>query len=157
MQVYNDYVLMARDVSVDSRDNMMSIFKMIDKFNFSLTAEEYKKFTSEVNRENLLFPARFILTSSWSLDKPVNKSVSVILESKIADSSGKELASTSKNAEFTKGTDRVRFNAETEGLPVSGKGRYTIELIMKSADSKKILSSGTASFQVAIEQVENTQ
>jgi hypothetical protein len=152
MQIYNDFVILARDVSIDSKDKMLSIFKIIDRFNYPLQPEDFKKFSDETKTKAVMLPAQYVMTSSWSLDKPAKKQLKAVLESKIIDPLGKELGSSRNDVVFAVGSDRVRLNGVVDGIPVTINGKYTVELSIKDTSTNKILSSSSASYQVKVEE-----
>ena len=152
MRVYNDFVILARDVSVDSQDKMLSIFKIVDKFNFSLDPDNYKKFLEEIKDKTASLPAHFVTSSSWSLDSPTKNDLRAILESKIVDPTGKELGRSRNEMVFIAGSDRVRLNGVIEAVPVTSNGRYKIELSVLDLKTGKILCSGSTSYQVSVDE-----
>lgn len=152
MRVYNDFAILARDVSIDSKDKMMSIFKIIDKFNFSLEPDSYKKFIEETREKTANMPAHFVTSSSWSLDKPTKKDIRAIIESKIIDPRGKELGKSRNDVVFAAGLEKVRLNGVVDGLPVTLNGYYKVELRVLDPKTEKVLSSGTVNYQVNVEE-----
>jgi hypothetical protein len=99
-----------------------------------------------------MLPAQYVMTSSWSLDKPAKKQLKAVLESKIIDPLGKELGSSRNDVVFAVGSDRVRLNGVVDGIPVTINGKYTVELSIKDTSTNKILSSSSASYQVKVEE-----
>jgi len=157
MQVFNDFVILAKDVSVDSKDNMLSIFKIVDKFNFALDSENYNKFVEESKEKAVGMPAQYVMSSSWSLDKITKKNIDAVLVSKLIDPSGKELASSQNDIVFTAGSDRVRLNGAVEGIPVTQNGRYKVEVNVLDKATSKVMCTGSTTYQVSVdENVDNS-
>lgn len=152
MQFNNDFILLARDVSVDAKDNMLSIFKLIDKFEYKLAPEEYKKFITETKSKVANLPAVYVLSSSWSIDKPASKETKVILETKVIDPSSKELGKSRNDIVFAPGNDKVRLNGNIEGIPVTRSGRYTVEQSLIDPDTNKVLCSNRTAYRVNVEE-----
>jgi len=145
MQVYNDFVIISRDVSIDANDNMLSIVKIIDRFNFELEAEQFKQFNDAIKRGEVgAFPMNYVVTSSWSLDTPLKKPLNIEVSMRVLDSNGKQLGEIKHEASFAVGTDRLRINAQTDSILVNGSGRYQLEVVLvNKADSKELASNKT--------------
>jgi hypothetical protein len=153
MQVFNDYIILARDVSTDSRDKMLSIFKIIDKFSFSLDAENYKEFVESTKDGIVEMPSSYFTASSWSLDEAPKKEFRARLESRIIDPLGKELGKSKNDIVFPAGHDRIRLNGKIEGVAVNSNGNYTLEMSVIDPVTEGILGTGSTRYQVLVEEL----
>lgn len=153
MQVYNDFVIISRDVSIDANDNMLSIVKIIDKFNFELELEQFRQFNEAIKRGEVgAFPMNYVVTSSWSLDTPLKKPSTIEVLMRILDSTGKQLGEMKHETSFAAGTDRLRINAQTDSIVVNGSGRYQLEVVIVNKADNKELASNKTNFVVDIKE-----
>ncbi|HEX8762151.1 MAG TPA: hypothetical protein VF733_00135 [Candidatus Saccharimonadales bacterium] len=150
MQVTNDFVILARDVSVDAKDQMLSVFKIIDKFNLPLDPDTYKRFLDETKDKSVTLPAMYVMSSSWRLQEKVKKDTPALLESRIIDPSGKELGKSVNEIVFVAGSDKLRLNGLVEGIPVIRNGRYKVELSILDATTNKKLCSSATTYEVEV-------
>jgi hypothetical protein len=135
MQMFNDFVILARDASTDEEEKSLSIFKIIDKFEFSVKSKEFKDAFGVEPTEKVVLPAAFVLCSSWSLENNRKTELSFMLNTTIMSPSGDVLAENKQEVTIPALSNRIRFNVNTQGLPVSGSGRYTIKI--EAVDKKE--------------------
>lgn len=143
MHIINEYVMVVRDVSIDKNDGMVSLFKIIDNFSFGLKEESFKETFGESFSKTVALPAVYTIATSWRLEKKAEKDIPLSLQMSIISPDGTEMNKSFQEAVIAKGTDHLRFNINTQGLPVRGPGYYHIRVAVLGAGSKKI-AEGTA-------------
>src|SRR5438105_10306090 len=114
------YLLIAREVSTDVNDNMNTITKIIDKFGASLDVPSHDK--SDV----ILLPIKFAIASLWLFESPLKDTSKISIRLDIEDPTGKKIGGVKQDGDFQAGVDRVSFNFNNEGLPVTASGIYTL-------------------------------
>lgn len=143
----NNFVIIARDASIDTNDNMVSIFKMFDQFAFGVNKSELeeamKKQVAAVN-----IPFSCVLCSSWSTDEVVEKNLKLTLEYSILDPEGDVISKGSQGVEIAKGSDTLRFNLNVEGFGYKGDGRYRY-VLRALDDTGQELATGFAHLRVS--------
>lgn len=146
LQLSNNYVILSRDASSDANDNMFSIFKIIDSINFNVAKEDAANFKAAHAKDpsNLMgVPVRYIMCTSWSTAKIVEKDIPVKLEYAISDPDGNVISTMLQEAVFPKANDVFRINIITEGIPYSQDGRYTILVKVLDSDSTVLCEAST--------------
>lgn len=146
LKLSNNYILLSRDASSDSNDNMFSIFKIIDSINFNVPKEEAAKFKKAHTEDasNLMgVPVRYIMCTSWSIDEMAEKDIPVKLEYSILDPSGKPISTMLQEAVFPKSNDVFRINIVTEGIPYSQDGKYKVHVKVLDSNSSVLCEAST--------------
>ena len=152
----NNFVVIARDASIDVNDNMVSIFKMIDQFSFGVKKSELETVMKNPGATANV-PFSCVLCSSWSTDEIVENNLKLTLEYSIIDPEGNVVSTGSQGAEISKGGDTLRFNLNIEGFGYKGDGRY--KYLLRTLDDKgKELATGFAYLRVScLQEPEATQ
>lgn len=140
MHITNEYLLIAKDISTDVNDNMVSILKIIDDLNISINEDAQKQLKSAP----LVFPATYVIATSWRADKKLEKDYPVRLRIKLVGAAEEQLSEMLQEAVFTKGTDKLRFNIGTQGIPISQPGKYTFEVTCLDTNDEALAKSATS-------------
>jgi hypothetical protein len=134
----NLYLIMAREVSTDSADNMNSIIKVIDKFSFNINQDDLDKNEITLGSQQLSLPATYAVATSWVFAEKLKGETALTLRLNIADPEGKTLGEgPSQNHALPPGVDKINMNFNVQGLPVTKEGRYRLhaELLTKAGKS----------------------
>ncbi len=150
MQMHNDFIIISKDSTIDEKDNVMSIFKIIDTFNFELEDEQYQQFETEKAKSIALLPASYIINSSWSVDEKLKKDLPIEVSIEITDPKGKTLGGSKDKAVFPSGNDKLRLNGATNVLPVTGNGKYTMVMTILDSVSGDKLADSTIKYNVNV-------
>lgn len=137
------YVILVRDISVDAQDNMNSLLKIIDRFQFGMDKKTLKKVNGPVN-----VPASFSIASSWKFEEKLKVDEKVLLQFNLIDPSGKDLGGPSDEFVVPKGKDRININFNVNGLTITDEGPYLLSAQMLK--NKKILGKRSYPFEVII-------
>lgn len=141
LNLTNNYVILSRDASSDSNDQMFSIFKIIDSINFNATKPEVaqlKEVRAKDSTAAMGVNVRYVVCSSWSLPEITDKDIPVKFEYAVVDPSGTVLSAQMQEAVFPKGNDIFRFNIVTEGFPYTEDGKYSVKVKILDSDSKQL-------------------
>jgi len=136
------FLTLARDVSTDADDNMVSVLKIIDKFNSELD--------SELKNQEVIIPISYFFVSSWYFEKKFTKKTTVKVQMDIIDPKGTSFGGPEKKFEFPKGIQKININFRAGGLKVSGPGKYTLKSKLLD-DSDKLLAKTEYPFEVEIQ------
>jgi hypothetical protein len=155
MKLFNEYVIVAKDASVDGNDQTLSIYKIVDNFGFGYRKEEYDAFVRSNPGQPLVFPISYAIVSSWKLERQTPSNIPFKINTKLIDPEGKVLNENSQEAVIAKGNDKVRFNVNVQGMPVtiSGKYIYTLEAI---DDKGKELATGNTRINIELKPEKNS-
>lgn len=146
LKLSNNYIILSRDVSSDSNDNMFSIFKIIDSINFNVPKEEATKFKAAHDKDdkNIMgVPVKYVMCTSWSVAEMTEKDIPVKLEYSIIDPTGKSISTLLQEAVFPKSNDIFRINIVTEGIPYTRDGKYTIFVKVLDSNSETLCEAST--------------
>jgi hypothetical protein len=147
MNLTNDYVIIAKDASVDANDQMVSINKIIDNLTFGFHKEEFDKAVASSQGKPLAFPIAYSITSSWRSDIKATKNFPFKLNVKLVDPDGVTLSENSQEAVMAEGNNTVRFNINVQGFPVTKPGVY--KYILSAIDDQgKQLAKGASQINV---------
>jgi hypothetical protein len=146
--IKNLYVIMARDITTDSTDNMSSIIKIIDRFTFNINKEELEKNEITLGVQQIGLPANYSVATSWVLEDKLQKETFFNFKINISDPDGKQLGPGPEQENvLPAGIDRINMNFNVQGMPVTKPGRYKVEAAMFSKEGK-LLSSADYPFTV---------
>ncbi|HVI60528.1 MAG TPA: hypothetical protein VM535_00010 [Candidatus Saccharimonadales bacterium] len=149
MKLTNEYVIIARDASIDSSDQMVSIHKIIDNFTFGYRKEEYEKAIAASGGKPLAFPINYTVTSSWRAASKAASNFPFKIQIKLIDPNGDVLNENVQEAVIEKGKNRIRFNVNVQGFPVSEAGVYHYDLAAID-DRGKELATGKSQVNVEL-------
>lgn len=135
----NLYVIMAREVSTDASDNMNSIIKIIDRFNFNINQDDLDKNEITLGKQELALPANYAVATSWIFDEKLDKDTQVTLKLNIVDPDGKALGE-GPSQDYTppEGINKINMNFNVQGLPVTKQGKYTLHAELLDKDGKSL-------------------
>lgn len=142
-KINNNFVIIARDSTIDSNDQMVSIFKIIDQFSFSVKKSEFDMAVSAANGKPINIPFTCVLCTSWSIDDIASKDIKLTLRYSIVAPNGEEISIGEQNTQITKGGDALRFNLNIGGFPYLGEGRYKYLFRVFDNNSKELASGFT--------------
>lgn len=149
MQLQNEFVIISKDISSDANDSMESIFKIIDNFNFAIKADEYQKVSAQNADGRVVFPVAYVMATSWRSQQPAAKDTAFTISIELIDPAGVKLSEMIQEAMIAKGNDRIRFNINTQGMPVTKSGQYQFKV--KAIDTAgKVLSTGDTVIKVEL-------
>jgi hypothetical protein len=123
--------VIAREITTDAADGMVSIIKLIDKFGFAYNPKELSEKGVVLGKEAVLFGAKYAIGTSWLLDEKVSKDTPMLFEINIVDASGVNRGGPSNEVKIPSGNNRINLNLMMDGLPVSGAGNYKIVAKLK--------------------------
>lgn len=145
--VKNLYLLIARDVSTDSNDNMNSITKVIDRFNIDINKDDLKKQNLIWGESIIVIPVSYAIASLWLLGEKVKSESAIKIKVSIIDPSGKDLGGPEQSLKLPVGKDRIALNFTSQGMPMTKEGKYSIQAQLIKSD--KII--GTAEYPYEVE------
>jgi hypothetical protein len=149
-QVKNLFTVIAREVTTDANDNMTSIIKLIEQFNFGYNPAELKEKGVEIGtKEAILFSAKYAVATSWFFDEKLKADTSYTFRISVIDQAGENRGGPSQEHVLPAGINRANMNFGVEGLPVSGAGDYTLRAELIDA-AGKVLASGEYPFIVEL-------
>lgn len=149
MQLQNEFIIISKDISTDANDSMVSIFKIIDTFTFGIKEEEYRQAAARDADGRVFFPVAYVMATSWRSQRPAVKDTPFTIDIELIDPDGIQLNDVIQEAMIAKGNDRVRFNINTQGIPVTKSGQYQFNV--KALDTNgKLLSKGEAVIKVEL-------
>lgn len=152
LNLSNNYVILSRDASADSNDQMFSIFKIIDSINFNASKDEITKLNEARAKEGnaaMAVNVRYVVCSSWSLPEITDKDIPVKFEYSITDPLGVVLSEQMQEAVFPKSNDIFRFNIVTEGFPYTEDGKYLVTMKILDSESQ-VLSDASTQIRLAV-------
>lgn len=145
MKISNDYVLLARDSSVDELDKMFSIFKIVDKFVFNVDKMP-QELKASVDRR-IIFPINYVISSGWCIDD-VHEDLSLEMHIRLLDPDNKQLNEVLQVVTVQSPDDKLRFNINAQGLPCSKSGQY--RFIIEAFKDNKKLAEGSHRFKIEL-------
>jgi len=143
MNLTNDYIIIAKDASVDANDQMVSINKIIDNMTFGVRKEEFDKAVALSQGKPIALPIAYTIASSWRSDRNVAKSFPFKLNVKLMDPDGVTLNENSQEAMMAEGNNAVRFNINVQGFPVTKPGTYKYVLSAVDDQGKELAKGAT--------------
>lgn len=147
------YVLLAREFSTDSSDQMSSIIKIIDTFNIEVNAEDLKNKGIKLGEKIITLPVNYNVITSWYLNELITKDPQINVKLTIIDADNNRHEGPSQDPILPVGIDRVNIIFNINGLPISAGGKYTLLAEVFSKKSGKLLCSGNYPFKVNIRQI----
>jgi len=151
----NIYLLLARDVSTDSNDNMNSIIKIIDKFNINVDKQDIEKQKLVWGESIIILPVSYAIASLWLLDKKSEQESTVKVKISIFDPKGKDLGGPEQSLKLPVGSDRVSLNFNNQGMPITKDGKYFIKAQLRIAD--KIVGDADYPYEVDVKWLSNAE
>lgn len=145
----NIYTLISRDASTDANDKMNTITKIIEKFTFTIPEEDLKTHLDRNPGTVPLFPAHYVLATSWLLGEKLTAERSMRVAFHIMTSKGKDLGGPVQELTVPKGTDRLNVNIVVDGMPAEESGIYTLEARLEEGD--KVLATGEFPVEIMVE------
>lgn len=149
MNARNLYVLIAREVSTDTADNMTSVYKIIEKFSSTLDKSELAGRGIKPGKTTLLVPANYSVATSWLFDKKSTKSSFIHLRLEVVDPRGKSLGGPEQEHMVPPDIDKVNLTFNTRGLPVTVAGKYQLRATLLSKN-KETLATAEYPFEVEL-------
>lgn len=147
MKIINDYVIVAKDVSVDSNDNTVSILKIVDNLEIATSSELCKQINAK-NGNIFNSPVQFVIATSFSSAEKANKDFVFEILIEILSPDNKILGKFTKEFNLNKNTDKARININIQGMSIVGSGKYTLKVA--ALDQGKIIAEGTTSLNINI-------
>lgn len=142
LNLSNNYLILSRDISSDSNDNMLSIFKIIDSMNFNTSKEEALKFQAAYTKDPssiMGVPVRYVVCTSWSIPELADSDHPLRVEYSIIDPMGSKISEILQEAVFPKSNDVLRINMVTEGFPYTVDGKYEVHVKVLGDNSSSTL------------------
>ncbi len=151
MQGRNDFVILAKDISLDQLDSLLSIFKIVDKFNLNLTPEKAEEYKEETEGGVVSIANNYFVVTSWSFEQPLKKEIPIMLVTKVFSPKGEELATSEQESYLESGKDRFRLNIQMQSVITKGLGNHKLEVSILEKNTNKVLAQGMASYTVDIQ------
>ncbi len=146
----NVYVVLAREVSTDANDGMVSIIKMIDKFTLQYNPAQLSNDGKILGKDPILFGGiKYVIATAWSLGQKLKKDTTFSFKVRMIDPDGRDLGGPIQSHTMPTGFDKVNFNFEIDGIPVTGPGHYKL-LVELVSQSEELLAQGEYPFQVEL-------
>jgi hypothetical protein len=149
MKLTNEYLIIAKDASVDANDQTVTLYKIIDNFTFGYKQKEFDAMRKANPDQPIMFPVAHTIASSWKIERPAGTNVPFSIHTKLVDPEERTLSENSQEAFIAKDNDKVHFNINTQAMPVtlSGKYRYDVSAV---DDSGKEMARGSILFNVIL-------
>jgi hypothetical protein len=150
MKTNNLYLLMAREVAIDTTDNMNSIIKIIEKFssNSTLPRQEWEAVRKKQDGKTLI-QISYAIASSWLFEKKLAEDAFVTLRIETFDPSGTKIAGMEQEHMIPKGTGKANLNLNMQGLIITVPGAYTLRASLFSK-TKKLLTQAEYPYEVEL-------
>lgn len=149
MQISNDYLLLAKDASIDTKDNMVSIFKIMETMTFTFKKEEFKKvFNAEPGESAIAMPAEYAIVSAWRAPMILEKDFAFEVKTVLRGPDQKVLMEKTQAVIIQKSKDRIRLTISVRGLPVGKPGGYTYS--QEATKNGKLLDSRSYTLNVKL-------
>jgi len=150
MKAFNDFILIAKDSSIDSSDKMMSIFKVIDKFEFKLPTEAYKPIKNKKDNEITILAIPYVIASAWRLNESVKKDFIAQIRLRLMDPNGMMIGSSLDDVTFNAGVKKIKFSGATTQLAYTINGSYYAEMTLINKNSGEELCTASAVYEIEI-------
>jgi hypothetical protein len=139
--IKNLYVIIARDISVDSTDQMNSIMKIIDKFTFGYQPEKLAEQGITLGEKTIVFPAKYSVATSWHFGDVLKQDTPLVFRIEVLDPKNKSFDGPSHEYIAPTGVDKVNINFNMEGMPVTVPGKYRLVARAQSKTGEEIAKS----------------
>lgn len=147
MKLVNEYLLLARDASVDANDQTVTLYKLIDNFTFGYKQQEFDSMQRANPGQPIVFPIPHTIASSWRVEGRPKGDTPFSLQTKLIDPDGETLSENAQEAVVPKGNEKVRFNINSPAMAVSGEGSYHYH-VSAVDDNGNELATADVAFQV---------
>lgn len=134
MKAKNLYLLISREASTDSSDNMNSIIKIIDRFSFSAETNE----KVDQNDSKLVVPINYTIVSSWYLTELIEKGTKFKFKFQVVQPSGETADMAEQEINVNHQSKRLGINVNASGLPVSVSGEYILRAHLLNDNDNEI-------------------
>jgi len=149
MKPRNLFVIMAKDATTDANDNLLTIFKIIEKFTADLNVEGIKDEKFERDKSTVMLPSHFVIVSSWYLGEKFNIEKPLRLEIDVIDPEGQVLKGPRQEFNLDKQLEKLNMNMNLNSIPVTMSGDYGLKVSLFSGKSK-LIDEVTNPFKVEI-------
>jgi hypothetical protein len=145
MDVSNNYVLLAKEITTDAADNMVSIIKIIEKFTFGIDPVQLRTMTGQI-----VVPVGFAIGTSWQFNKPLQKDTLIIAKFRFIDPDGKDLGGEEKEHSISKNFQKINVNFNHQGLPITSSGQYSLHVELLTVSGNEVVASANYPFEVEL-------
>ena len=139
---------MAREVSTDATDSMVTITKIIEKFNVGISALDFKKL-DEVSQP-IVLPISYSIATSWLFDEKLKQETFFNFKITIFDPYEKNLGGPEQENLLPAGIDKANMNFNNQGLPLTKAGKYKVVAEL-SSKSGNLISTAEYPFEIDID------
>ena len=144
MHFNNLYTLIAREISTDSSDNMISIIKIIDKFTFGYDIDNVPD-----PKAPKLFKVPYSIATSWQLDKKAKNELKLSVRLSLIDPGGTSLGGPTQHLTLPEGMNKINVNFGVHDMPATVSGMYSLRAeLFRPKDNK--VAEGQYSFEIEI-------
>lgn len=157
-QLFNDFVIIAKDASTDINDGMTTLYKLVDKFEFAVNNKFYEDISKKESDNKIVLPAAYTIATSWSLNEIAQQEIPFQVKISLISPSGKVINDIVQDALIAKGKDKLRLNINTNGIPVNESGRYIFRVSALDKNNKTLATRDCGlQVKIKIEDVKNQQ
>ncbi len=139
---------MAREVTTDAADNMSSIHKIVDRFDFELNRAQLQRDGVKLGVQEIGLPANYAVATSWLFGEKLKKETFLTFKITILDPKGQKLGDGPEQENLLPaGIEKFNMNFNVQGLPVTSEGTYKLQAEVISKEGKS-LAKADYPFQV---------
>ena len=146
----NLYLLMAREVSADSRTGMTSIHDIIEKFTSKVDKASVHEQGLKPGEATILLQIPYYAATSWVLGKKLTADTFYNIRLEVIDPSGKSLGGPEQEHLIPKGAAKLNLNFNHQGLPATTSGTYLLRTQLLNKD-KKLLAEAEYPFEIVLD------
>lgn len=156
LSLRNLYVIVAKEVTADVNDQMISIFKVTDKFDIDINEAEFNKQNNvKLGKDQITLPVSYSVATSWIFDEKLKKETLITYKTNIVGPDGVEYGGFAQEQPIAVGLNRMNVNFVIQGLPVTGSGSYKFVVEARSKDDE-LLASGEFPFEIELKKNRTT-
>jgi hypothetical protein len=149
VKVSNLFVLLAREVSTDAMDNMSTITKVIDKFNFNVDLEQFERDKVMAGDKHVAVPINYDIATSWLFSEKLPKDTFLTFKISILDPDDEDLGGPEQENLVPATMNRINMNFKMQQLPLTESGTYHLHAEVHAKDGK-LLAQTDYPFEVEI-------
>jgi hypothetical protein len=147
------YLLLAREVTTDTNDQMNSIIKIIETFSSTIDTK-----TARLRGESLKGPLgltyNYGIASSWLFDEKIAKGTKIRITFETIDPENKSIGLLENEYVMPKALDKLNINHVLNVMPATTSGTYTLKASLFS-ERGTLLANAAYPYEVELKWLED--